>query len=115
MKLFSNDIGLLSCQLFDRENAVKVMQGDCTINFGAPFENVVAEELASKGYPHYYYNHKKCGEIDSLIQKKDRLSLWKSNPEIRMQRANMNIMLLSSFRNRPGNRKGICPLEKEYI
>ncbi len=73
VKLFSNDIGLLSCQLFDRENAVKVMQGDCTINFGAPFENVVAEELASKGYPLYYYNHKKCGEIDFLIQKKGQI------------------------------------------
>ncbi len=73
VKLFSNDIGLLSCQLFDREGAVRIMQGDCTINFGAPFENVVAEELASKGYPLFYYNHKKCGEIDFLIQEKGQI------------------------------------------
>ncbi len=73
LKLFSNDIGLLSCQLFDKEGAMRIVQGDCTINFGAPFENAVAEQLASKGYPLYYFNHKKCGEVDFLIQEKGQI------------------------------------------
>lgn len=68
LKLFSNDIGLLSYQLFDKEGAIKFIQGDWSINYGAPFENVVAEELVSKGYPLFYFNSKKHGEIDFLIQ-----------------------------------------------
>lgn len=51
LKLFSNDIGSLSYQLFDKEGAIKLIQGDWSINYGAPFENVVAEESVSKGYP----------------------------------------------------------------
>lgn len=70
LKLFSNDIGLLSCQLFDKDGAIKILNDDCSINFGAPFENVVAEELVSKGYELNYFNSKKIGEIDFLIQEK---------------------------------------------
>ena len=69
LKLFSNDIGLLSSQLFDQEGEAKILQGELDINFGAPFENFAAQELNAKGYSLYYYNSKKFGEVDFLIQK----------------------------------------------
>lgn len=68
LKLFANDIGLLSYQLFDKEGSIKVLTGDCSTNFGAPFENAVAEELAYKGFGLNYWNSKKIGEVDFLIQ-----------------------------------------------
>lgn len=70
LKLFSNDISLLSSQLFDKDGATKILNDDCSINFGAPFENVVAEELVCKGYQPNYFNSKKIGKIDFLIQEK---------------------------------------------
>ena len=69
LKLFSNDIGLLSSQLFENEGAIKVLQDDSSINFGSLFENVVAQELSCKGYSTYYFNSKKIGEVDFLIEK----------------------------------------------
>ncbi len=68
-KLFYNDIGLLSAALFDRDSIAKIMNGDTFINFGAPFENFIAEELRAKRHELRYYNGKKIGEVDFLIQK----------------------------------------------
>ncbi len=73
LKLFSSDIGLLSCQLFDKGGAAKILEGDLSINFGAPFENAVAQELSARGYRLYYYNGKKTGEIDFLIQQNGKI------------------------------------------
>ncbi len=73
VKLFANDIGLLSCQLFDKDGAAKVLNGDLSMNYGAPFENLAAVELAAKGYRLNYFNSKKIGEIDFLIQEKGRV------------------------------------------
>lgn len=71
LKLFSNDIGLLCSQLVDRDGAIKIIEGDSSLNFGAPYENVVAQELFAhfEAAPHYL-NSKKYGEIDFLIQRK---------------------------------------------
>ena len=39
------------------------------MNFGAVYENFVAQELAAHGYEHlYYYNSKKHGEVDFLVE-----------------------------------------------
>ena len=71
LKLFSNDIGLLCSQLLDRDGAIKIIEGDSSLNFGAPYENVIAQELFAhfEDAPHYL-NSKKYGEIDFLIQRK---------------------------------------------
>ena len=37
-------------------------------NFGAIFENFAAQELHSHGYPLYYFNSKKQGELDFVIE-----------------------------------------------
>ncbi len=71
LKLFSNDIGLLSCQLLDAPSSLRILDGDSSVNYGAPYENAVAEELFAHlgSYPRYF-NSKKCGEIDFLMERK---------------------------------------------
>lgn len=69
MKLFNNDIGLLISQLVDSGIREKLLNDELEINYGAPYENVVAEELISHGFDDelFYYNSKKHGEVDFLI------------------------------------------------
>ena len=67
-KLFSNDVGLLACQYSDGIQ-LKVLKGDDAINYGSIYENVVAQELFAHGFSElYYYNSKKMGEVDFVIE-----------------------------------------------
>ena len=66
-KLFFSDVGLLtSCY----SNAVKIaiLNNEKSINNGALFENVVAQELLAKGHKEYYFNSKQQGELDFVIE-----------------------------------------------
>ena len=65
-KLFLCDTGLLAYKLFGSD-AIKILNGNTTINYGAIYENVVAKELSSHGFNLFYNNDKKRGEIDFLI------------------------------------------------
>ncbi len=67
-KLYQNDVGLLSCQYSSGGIQLKILQGEVNINYGAVFENAVAEELHAHGFPLYYFNSKKQGEIDFLLE-----------------------------------------------
>lgn len=67
-KLFSNDVGLLAAQYANGIQR-KILAGDVSINYGSIYENVVAQELVHNGFPVYYYNNKKRGEIDFVIAK----------------------------------------------
>lgn len=67
-KLFQNDVGLLSSQ-YASGVQLKILMGDTNINFGAIYENVVAEELHSHGWSLYYFNSKKQGELDFLLER----------------------------------------------
>ena len=66
-KLFSNDVGLLAAQ-YGNEIQIRILQHETTINFGSIYENVAAEELTAHGYSLYYYNSKKFGELDFVIE-----------------------------------------------
>ena len=69
-KLFSSDVGLLS-SLYANKIALKLLNDELTINYGAISENYVAQELAAHGFPLYYYNSKKNGELDFIIELED--------------------------------------------
>lgn len=69
-KLFSNDVGLLTCQ-FANGIQVRILSGNISVNYGAIYENVVAQELLCHGIVPYYYNSKKLGEIDFVISGAD--------------------------------------------
>lgn len=66
-KLFSNDVGLLAAQ-YSGEIQLRILRHETTINFGSIYENVAAEELTAHGYTLYYYNSKKFGELDFIIE-----------------------------------------------
>lgn len=66
-KLFQNDVGLLACQ-YAEGIQLKIVSGDSAVNFGAVFENAVAQELAAHGFGLYYYNSKKRGELDFVVE-----------------------------------------------
>ena len=66
-KLFQNDVGLLASQYADGLQ-LRVLNNDPSINFGGIFENFTAEELSAHGFDLYYFNSKKQGELDFVIE-----------------------------------------------
>jgi predicted AAA+ superfamily ATPase len=66
-KLFLNDIGLL-CAMYANGIQLKILQGEININFGAVYDNFVAQELTAHQFDLYYYNSKKNGEVDFMIE-----------------------------------------------
>lgn len=73
VKLFSGDVGLLAFELMDTEIQTKLLTREKDINYGAIFENFVAQELNSHGFKSFYFNSKKQGEVDFLIEYKGNI------------------------------------------
>lgn len=70
-KLFQNDVGLLAYQ-YANGIQLRILSGEVDINFGAIYENVVAQELLAQGFGQlYYFNSKKRGEVDFVIEAGD--------------------------------------------
>lgn len=66
-KLFMNVIGLLACMYADGIQ-MRILNGNKDINFGSIYENAVAQELHANGIPLYYFNNKKQGELDFVVE-----------------------------------------------
>lgn len=73
LKLYMNDVGLLTAQLY-KNNIRAIMDDECSVNLGAIYETFVAQELAAHGNGCYYYDNKKNGEVDFLIDDTVHLS-----------------------------------------
>ena len=71
-KLFQNDVGLLASQYVDGIQ-LKILQGDVNINNGAIYENAVAQELHAHGWKLRYFNSKKQGEVDFVLEQDDEI------------------------------------------
>lgn len=67
LKLYSSDTGLLTSQ-YGNAIRVKILTEDAHVNLGGVYENAVAQELNAHGYPLYFYNSHKNGELDFLIE-----------------------------------------------
>ena len=66
-KLFSSDVGILTYQC--GLNVVREVLGNRPdINFGAIYENAVAQELKAHGHQLYYFKKRNIGEIDFVVQ-----------------------------------------------
>lgn len=74
LKLYLNDVGLLTGILY-RNNILPVMNTECGINLGSVYENVVAQELKAHGFNLHYYDNKKNGEVDFLVDDADALQV----------------------------------------
>ena len=66
-KLFLSDVGLLASMYADGLQ-IKLLNKEKDINFGAIFENAVAQELRAHEFDLYYFNSKKQGELDFVIE-----------------------------------------------
>ena len=66
-KLFMNDVGLLAA-LYMNGIQLKILNGETTMNFGAVFENAVAQELVAHGFNPDYYSSAKHGEVDFILE-----------------------------------------------
>ncbi|MDE7115282.1 MAG: AAA family ATPase [Muribaculaceae bacterium] len=73
LKLYLNDAGILS-SIYYRNNIKAIMEDIRSINLGSVYETVVAQELKAHGFDLYYYDNKKNGEVDFLIDDVDNLS-----------------------------------------
>lgn len=71
-KLFQNDIGLLASQ-YAEGIQLGILNNERSVNFGSIYENAVAQELHAHGFDLYYYNSKKLGEVDFLIESKGKI------------------------------------------
>lgn len=92
-KLFQSDIGLLASQ-YAEGIQMRIIKGDKDINFGSIYENAVAQELVAHGIVPYYYNNKKRGELDFVIELEGKVLPIevKSGKDYETHRALSNIM-----------------------
>ena len=73
VKLYLNDVGLLTHLLYGL-NVNAVLQDIKSINLGTVYESVIAQELSAHGFKLYYYDNKKKGEVDFLIDDQEGLN-----------------------------------------
>ena len=71
-KLFQNDVGLLAVQ-YANGIAMQLLNGNININYGAVFENLIAQELKAHGWDLNYYNNKKNGEVDFILEQNGKV------------------------------------------
>lgn len=73
-KLYFNDVGLLSGILYGT-NINAILNDQLGVNLGAVYETVVAQELKVHGNVLFYYDNKKNGEVDFLVDDYESLSV----------------------------------------
>ena len=99
-KMFYSDVGLLTGS-FLKSTALTVLEGDDDVNYGSIYENAVAQELSSHGFEElYYYNSKKLGELDFLIQDRDDRVIpleVKSGKSYKRHRALDNVLAIKEY------------------
>lgn len=74
LKLYLNDVGLLSHILF-HTNITAIKDDQASINLGSVYETVVACELRAHGHPLFYYDKKQKGEVDFMVDDYNSLSI----------------------------------------
>ena len=74
IKLYYNDVGLLTNLLY-KNNIDVVLNKDSGVNLGSVYETVCAMELSAHGHDLYYFDSKKVGEVDFLINDYENTSI----------------------------------------
>jgi predicted AAA+ superfamily ATPase len=98
-KLFQNDLGILACQ-YTGNIQLRILSGDKDINFGSIYENAVAQELTANGFSPCYYNNKRRGGIDFIIEINGEVLPIevKSGKDYEQHRALSNILDCTEYR-----------------
>ncbi len=74
LKLYLNDVGLLTGLLY-RNNIRPILDDVRSINLGSVYESVVAQELRAHGHKLFYYDNRKQGEVDYMIDDHTAMSV----------------------------------------
>lgn len=74
IKLYYNDVGLLTNLLY-KNNIDAVLNKDSGVNLGSVYEAACAMELSAHGHDLYYFDSKKVGEVDFLINDYENTSI----------------------------------------
>lgn len=74
VKLYYNDVGILTNLLY-KNNIKAILENDNGINLGSVYETVCAMELIAHGHKLFYFDSKKVGEVDFLINDYNNLSV----------------------------------------
>lgn len=97
-----SDTGLLCAASMDNIQ-LDLLQGRLNVNMGSILENVIAQELQSKNYSLHYFDAKKYGEIDFVLQNGSYVDLLevKSGNDFKKHKALDNILNFNdwNFRN----------------
>ena len=105
IKLYMNDVGLLSYILY-KNNINAILSDTSGVNLGAVYETVVAEELKAHQHELYYYDRKKLGEVNYLIDDYDSLNVLpleiKSGKDYKNFRALPKILQDSNYKMTKG-------------
>lgn len=67
-KLFLSDVGMLAA-MYMNDIQIRILNREQDINFGSVYENAAAQELKAHGFDLYYFNSKKQGELDFLVER----------------------------------------------
>lgn len=67
-KLYMNDVGLLCASCMENIQ-FDLLMGNVDVNMGSILENAFAQNLKSNGFELHYYDSKKIGELDFVLQK----------------------------------------------
>lgn len=67
IKLYASDVGLLTLQ-YGSALRTKILFEDTKINIGGVYENFIAQELNTHGYPLFFYRQHHFGELDFVIE-----------------------------------------------
>lgn len=92
-KLYLSDVGLL-VSTFDKIVEKNILNNENDINFGSIYENAVSQILKAHGFDLYYYNNKKRGEIDFVVEYNNEIYLMeiKSGKTYNRHRAISNVV-----------------------
>jgi len=103
-KLFMNDVGLLT-STYMKSTAIEILARNPFVNYGAIFENVVAQELYARDIGLFYFNSKKLGEVDLLVTTGSDTVLpieVKSGKDYHRHRALNNILAYEDYNLKTG-------------
>lgn len=97
IKLYMNDVGVFTNVLY--QTNINAVLEDKGVNLGAVYETVVAQELICHNHKLYYYDRKKIGEVDYLIDDYNNLSVVPI--EVKSGKDYMNFKALTKIIDEP--------------
>ena len=100
LKLYMNDVGLFTATLYNN-NIQPVMNDAASVNLGAVYETLVAQELKAHGLKLFYFDSKKSGEVDYIIDDSRHLSVMpievKSGRDYKTHSALCNLLSVEEY------------------